>query len=300
MLNTQARSLLFEGDPASVSSTVRSGIDWGVVGGVFGGAVRDNANNSVPDKETVDAAINKADTDGGASLAAAQERYEAVPSTLKAHVIKSNKAAESGEPSGDLARVLLTDDGQLHLLSGDVAGHGVESGKLSVRLNQIISDSIPELTGQPPQDWLARLEPAVQKPDGSMDMAMMSHVAIDPATGEAHVATAGQNLTYRLQPDGTVTMLNTRGAPLGVGLADMLSANPMQLGQGDMIIMGSDGMYSKFGDDHGEAFEEYLRSLGPQAHPQQIADAIASRTAQRPDDASFIVYQWPGSGSRSA
>lgn len=123
-------------------------------------------------------------------------------------------ASDVNEIGGDWYDVLALPDGKAALLIGDVMGHGIPAAAVMGRLSATVR-ALARLDLSPTA-LLLQLEAALADLAEPM-LATFLYVVCDPASGRCTLTRAGHPPPAAVLPDGTVRLLTTPGAPLGVG-----------------------------------------------------------------------------------
>ena len=174
--------------------------------------------------------------------------------------------------SGDDAFILEVEQGFLAAIV-DVLGHGEEANALAIRIRAFLtgigSDALV--------DVLSRLHRECR---GSLGAAV-GLCFIDPATGRLRFSGIGNTVCRRF---GEVeTRLVSRDGMVG-GTMRTPVEETLQLSDGDVIVMNTDGVDSNF-----------AASAYPRLHtdrPRMVAATIVHRFGKSHDDASCVVLRY--------
>ncbi|MFI5910316.1 SpoIIE family protein phosphatase [Dactylosporangium sp. NPDC051541] len=171
---------------------------------------------------------------------------------------------------GDWFDAIPRVDGTLALVVGDVVGHGVTASGVMGQLRAVLQDRLDDGAG-PAQalaaaDRFARRVPAARA-------ATVCVAVLDTSTGTVAYCTAGHPPPLLVTAAGEPRFLTPSGAgPLGTsgGLPEASAV----LGEGDVLLLYSDGIIERPGRTVVEASEELARVA---------ADSVAGRALHAPE-----------------
>ncbi|MET7898698.1 SpoIIE family protein phosphatase [Streptomyces mirabilis] len=193
---------------------------------------------------------------------------------------------------GDWFDVIPLSGARVALVVGDVIGHGLHAAATMGRLRTAVHTlATMEL---PPDELLAHLDDTVQRlgeedadtPDQAPSVvgATCLYAVYDPATRRCTMASAGHPPPAIIDPRGQVTYLGLPpGAPLGVGLGDPPESVELELAEGSILALYTDGLIETRDHD----IEEGMRRLGSVlAQPgRSLEDLCDIATRSLPDQA---------------
>lgn len=197
--------------------------------------------------------------------------------------------------AGDFYDMFLMKDGQLAIVVGDVAGHGVgpalitSSARSRLRSLKDYHDSAAEL--------LAAVNRGLCEDTGNSRFITLFLAVCDPSTGLINWSSAGHSALF-INPDGEITDLKTCGLPLGIiDDAKFDQGKRVQLVPGAMLVVLTDGFFEAQNGKREFFGEKRLRdTLVRLRHrpPNEIADELINNVYQfcepsRPDDDLTIV-----------
>jgi PAS domain S-box-containing protein len=161
-------------------------------------------------------------------------------------------ATEGSQVGGDWYDAFELPNGDLAVVVGDAAGHGIQAASLMARMRNVLRAHLFEDLG--PAESLSRLSGfvATQEPGA---FATVICLEIDAADGLVTWSTAGHPAPILLRRDGTSNHLRGRiGLPIGTGTADYLDRYPQideqfVMGPGDRLVLFTDGLIERRGTD---------------------------------------------------
>lgn len=148
---------------------------------------------------------------------------------------------------GDWYDVIDLPSGRVGLVIGDVQGHDVHAAGLMSQLRTAVHAYAAE--GHGPDAILSRTSRFLAAVDEER-FATCIYVEADPATGTLHVARAGHPHPVLRLPDGTCLIRHIRGGlPLGLMAGDDYPVDVMELGEGEVLMLCTDGLIETGGHD---------------------------------------------------
>jgi hypothetical protein len=218
-----------------------------------------------------------------------------------------SKSYNGSEASADLADVLVTKNKKtgnriVHLMLGDVSGHGDKFARYSVQLHKIF-DKIDARgileKSKDAADGLVRLEKAIIKSKPPKYDMSISHIAFEPSTGRLEGAGAGSVRAFIVRLDGTVEEL-PRSGPQFASETLLFKDLPTQVGvhylnPGDMVVQITDGVAEQSipeGLAHDEALPKLLSEHA--GSPKTLSSTL--KQLLRPDimdDRAFTITPAP-------
>ncbi|MDZ7637570.1 MAG: PP2C family protein-serine/threonine phosphatase [Bryobacterales bacterium] len=193
-------------------------------------------------------------------------------------------------------------DGRLAVVLADVAGKGMPASlmmsSLHARSHLLLADPTP------PAEFLARLNRSMVGFCPSNRFITMTAILVDPATGDVQYSSAGHNPAILVRANGETELVRDSGLILGIMKSASYEDRSVQLDDGDMLVLYSDGISEATREGQDEEFGEHrlCRVLSANAHlpATQLIDvvlrSIAFFTANAPnfDDATLVVVRRGG------
>jgi PAS domain S-box-containing protein len=175
---------------------------------------------------------------------------------------------------GDFHDGLVLPSGQLAVVLGDVAGHGMEAAADMAQLRTLLSTLLA--AGVPLDRLFAQADAALGQV-ATLTLATAVAAVVDPAGRTLSYVHAGHPPLVLRAPDGTTTTLpDARGGLLGAGIAEAPSAT-VPFEPGSVLVGYTDGLV----ENRAAALDEGIAEL---------VDAVAATSAADPDlDAARIA-----------
>ncbi|KOV69437.1 protein phosphatase [Streptomyces sp. AS58] len=204
---------------------------------------------------------------------------------------------------GDWFDVIPLSGARVALVVGDVVGHGINAAAAMGGLrNALRTLADMEL---PPDELLTRLDDTVQRlaeadadaPDQGATAvgATCLYAVYDPVTRRCTMATAGHLPPAIIDPNGRVTYPDLpTGAPLGIGLGVPFEAVELELPEGSLIALYTDGLVETREDGIDEGMHRLGTALAQPDTPLEdlcvrAMEPVQGQTAC--DDASLLLVR---------
>lgn len=214
--------------------------------------------------------------------------------------------SEGMEVGGDWYDVLQLPNGRVGLVIGDVQGHSIQAAAVMGQLRIALLAYAAE--AHDPSVLLSRGNRLLCNLDTEL-FATCCYIELDLVDGSARIARAGHPYPLRVCPDGVVDEIEVAGGPpLGFDPAQVYPVTRITLLPGATLLMYTDGLVERHGQDYGEAVEHLARMLGwwvagdgvaGDGHPdgareavQVLADQVvgpARELTRREDDIAVLV-----------
>ncbi|MFG3309819.1 SpoIIE family protein phosphatase [Streptomyces wuyuanensis] len=202
---------------------------------------------------------------------------------------------------GDWFDVIPLSGARVALVVGDVVGHGINAAATMGRLRTAVH-TLADME-LPPDELLTRLDDTVQRlseaddggPDPSPVGATCVYAVYDPVTRLCTIASAGHPPPAIVDPQGGVAFPDIpSGAPLGIGLGVPFEAVRLELPEGSLLALYTDGMVESRSHD----IEEGMHRLGTTiAEPGRTLEDLCARAMEpfqgRPacDDVTLLLVR---------
>ncbi|WP_078862215.1 SpoIIE family protein phosphatase/ATP-binding protein [Streptomyces sp. NRRL F-5123] len=219
---------------------------------------------------------------------------------------------EAGGVGGDWFDAIALPGARVALVVGDVVGHGLHAAATMGRLRTAVHNlSALDLA---PDELMAHLDELVSRMDGDDDTdrpvtgATCLYAIYDPASGRAVMTRAGHPGPVLVRPDGSVSTPEVPvSPPLGLGGAEPFETAELQLAEGSLLVLHTDGLVERRGHDidfglgllrdalaghPGRGPEETCRAVMDVLLPTRPADDVAllvARTRLLPRDR---IVEW--------
>ncbi len=208
----------------------------------------------------------------------------------------------SASIGGDIFNVVCLGPHHTGLYMVDVSGHGVPAALVSVSVAQELAPSgdllMDKFFGQPrsPEGVLRQLDDAfpMERFDKFFSMFYMLY---EVKSGTLAYCNAGHPAPILLRADGRTEVLETGGTLVGMGMGHGYEAGHLEIGDGDLLLIYTDGvseLENPAGGQFGEEalWEAFSECLGQS--PEQVLNAITGRLqahadGRPPDDDISII-----------
>jgi serine phosphatase RsbU (regulator of sigma subunit)/anti-sigma regulatory factor (Ser/Thr protein kinase) len=147
---------------------------------------------------------------------------------------------------GDFYDFIDLGDGRLGVVVGDVTDKGVPAALVMARTHSILRAEAPRLIE--PGKVLARANELLAPEMPPRMFVTCLYGVLEPATGRFVFANAGHNLPYLRTADGVIELRAT-GLPLGLMPGIVYEEVEGRVGQGDAMLLYSDGLVEQHGPD---------------------------------------------------
>ncbi|MFJ5641457.1 SpoIIE family protein phosphatase [Streptomyces sp. NPDC093223] len=187
---------------------------------------------------------------------------------------------------GDWFDVIPLSGARVALVVGDVVGHGINAtaamGRLRTAVHMLAEMELP------PDELLARLDATLERlSDGVADRrdqltavtgATCLYAVYDPATRTCTMAGAGHPPPAIVDPRGRVTFPELpTGTPLGVGLGTPFEAVELELPEGSLLALYTDGLVETRDHDIEAGMDRLGAAL---AEPGRSLEELCSRVME--------------------
>ncbi|MFF4760034.1 SpoIIE family protein phosphatase [Streptomyces sp. NPDC001292] len=203
--------------------------------------------------------------------------------------------------AGDWFDVIPLPGARVALVVGDVVGHGLHAAATMGRLRTaVLNFSALDL---PPDEILVHLDELVTRIDqdraaeaeaDAVTGATCLYAIYDPVGGRCTVATAGHPGPALVRPDGTVHFPEVPASPpLGLAAGLPVEAAELDLAEGSLLVLYTDGLVEDRGRDIGTGLALLRDTLAgrPDRSPEETCRAVIDAVLPpRPsDDVALLV-----------
>jgi serine phosphatase RsbU (regulator of sigma subunit) len=204
---------------------------------------------------------------------------------------------------GDFMDMVELDDGWLHLIIGDVAGHGPDEAAIGVSLR--LSWRALALAGHEPAETLHHIDALLRREWDHQMFATACQVSIAPDRRRARVILAGHPAPVLVSPEVRELEVSTRGLPIGISASARWEAEEVPLAEDWALLVYTDGLVEGRVDGGEERWGvEGLTGAVAEAElgdPDAFVDTLLSRAeslhgAELPDDVALLLLQGTGRG----
>jgi serine phosphatase RsbU (regulator of sigma subunit) len=203
---------------------------------------------------------------------------------------------------GDFYDCFKLDDGRLFLVVADVSGKGMPAA-LFMALCKATIKAAAVSAGGSPGAALERAAAEVERDNPETFFVTVFAAVLDPVSGRLEYCNAGHEPPFMRRPGGPLERLPAaERPPIGVPEKFPFAAHARQLERGEWLCAVTDGVTEAM-DASGALYgvqrlEQVLRSLGPQASPQEITTAVRDDVkrfvgaASASDDLTLLALRW--------
>ncbi|MER5917104.1 SpoIIE family protein phosphatase [Streptomyces sp. NPDC001982] len=187
---------------------------------------------------------------------------------------------------GDWFDVIPLSGARVALVVGDVVGHGINAAATMGRLRTAVR-TLADME-LPPDELLARLDDTFQRlaeddadaPGQTLAVAGATcvYAVYDPVTRRCTMARAGHPPPAIVDPQGKVTFPDLpTGTPLGLGLGVPFEAVELELPEGSLLALYTDGLIETRDDDIDVGMHRLGTAL---AQPARSLEALCTRATE--------------------
>lgn len=168
-------------------------------------------------------------------------------------------AQPSRQVGGDYFDYFKRPNGKVGMVIADVSGKGVPAALLVSQLQAILRAEVR--TDKSLTEIISAVNQIVTESTSPEKFATLFYADLDPVTMQLTYVNAGHNYPIVVRSDGTSECLKTGGLVLGVIRAALYEQGCVQLAEGDVVTIYTDGL-SELNDPLGEEYgEERLQRL---------------------------------------
>lgn len=216
-----------------------------------------------------------------------------------AHAVRYLASAEGVRVGGDWYDMFVLEDGEVALVIGDVAGHGLAAagamGNLRAQLRACAH------SGLDPAQVLSELDRLVHRLDDDVEqLTTMVYAIWEPAHRAIDLAVAGHPIPLVISGNGARYIDCPPGPPLGAALGPARYEHrrlDLAADEATTLVLYTDGLVERPGDDIQEGLDQLreLASHGDAIDPNDLADHLLAER-QPPqgwrDDVALLVCRF--------
>ncbi|MGV9349425.1 SpoIIE family protein phosphatase [Streptomyces spiralis] len=213
-----------------------------------------------------------------------------------ARYLPASPSAARAAVGGDWYDAMLSPDGRIWLVVGDVEGHAWEAAGVMGQLRAAVRAYAAE--GHNPAAALHRASTFLAEESSLLATCCLAR--FDPTDGALEIALAGHPAPLIRHPDGTTGALSALpGLPLGVDSgAGTYDNYETGIVPGAILVFYTDGLCTPRSEDVQDEALRLLQAgsqgMGPGDDLEQLADRLMAEAqgADRPDDTALLVARY--------
>jgi sigma-B regulation protein RsbU (phosphoserine phosphatase) len=217
--------------------------------------------------------------------------------------------------AGDFLNVFQLDDEHLGLYVVDVSGHGVPSSLMAVTVGRFLSPKVSDssllvrhdgnggIKVSSPADVAFKLNELFQADEFSGLYFTMLYGVLHVPTGGLRYVSAGHTPLAQVSKDGTATLHEFSGFPIGFVPEVEFDEETLTLSEGDRLYLYSDGVPEAMNADREQFGDESMKQVLAQGRGESLDTTVASLLAAVEawcvpngplDDVSILGLEWGG------
>jgi serine phosphatase RsbU (regulator of sigma subunit)/integral membrane sensor domain MASE1 len=220
------------------------------------------------------------------------QEFPAIPGIkLAARYLPATQGLKVG---GDWYDVIALPSGEVALVIGDVAGHGLDAATVMGQLRTTMR--VYAFAGYSPEETVERLNTTMAEAFDRSDMATLVYLVLDPAASTVRYVNAGHVPPLVLGPDNKVSQLDGPHAlPIGVHPSGRYEAAEGRLAPGATLVLYTDGLIERRTEPIQVGIKR-LRTALEQASGgfDELPDALLEQVApaeKREDDIALLALR---------
>jgi serine phosphatase RsbU (regulator of sigma subunit) len=198
--------------------------------------------------------------------------------------------AQRGGIGGDWYDVFRLDSGDVWIVTGDVAGHGLRAAVVMGRVRSALRSYA--LLGRAPEDVLALTDHKMQHFEVGQ-MATIAMAVLSPPYAEARVVLAGHPPPVMAAPGREAFVVDASpGPPLGVGLSPQPPPTVVDVPPGAVLFFYTDGLIERRGESLVDGVARLCDALiadAPELVCQRVMGALVGQWEPEDDIAVLAV-----------
>jgi serine phosphatase RsbU (regulator of sigma subunit) len=212
-------------------------------------------------------------------------------------------AEQASRVGGDWYHATTARDGSVILVVGDVAGHGIQAATAMAELRHAVAAVITTGATADPAELLSYLNELLGADPARVSTASAVAVRYEPATGVMRWAQAGHPPLLHTRAGRTVTLERPAGQLLGASRGASYDTATASLGEGDLLVLYTDGLIENRTRPMGQQLEPIIEALdrasGDGGAPSLVKLLQNFRSANPADDTCILVARPTELGSTS-
>ena len=148
---------------------------------------------------------------------------------------------------GDYYDFFQQDDGSVYIICGDATGHGMAAGMVV----SMTKTGLETISSESPDNLLKKLNQTITKMNTGRNQMALAVAKLDGNSLEYSSAAMPPTYLYR-QSDKSLNELSATGLPLGAMKKETYSVVKEHLGEGDVLVMLSDGLPERTNSNHAQ------------------------------------------------
>jgi phosphoserine phosphatase RsbU/P len=202
------------------------------------------------------------------------------------------------EVGGDCYDFLPLADNRLALAVGDASGKGLAAALMISNVQSSLRTAAL-FSGNEAAAVLRAVNRQVHATALAGRYATLFYAVLDAATRTLHYVNAGHNPPMVIRSDGSLTWLETGGAPVGLFPDCTYEEGTVQLGRGDLLVVYTDGVIEALSPDGEEWQVDGLRRAAIRHHTERTKDIVQTifdsmdefSVGRQTDDATVVVLR---------
>ncbi len=175
--------------------------------------------------------------------------------------------------AGDYYDVIRLEDGRVVLSIGDVSGKGVGAALIMANLQASLRTT--QAMGARLYESATKINRIVYENTPPEMFITFFMICIDPVKKCVRYVNAGHNPPFLIKNDGTVKTLSTGGLLFGVTENAIYEEGELQLENGDIVLMYTDGVSEAMDSSEEEFGEKRIASLAAKNRALSLPDLLA-------------------------